>query len=105
MIHHIENSQIVDEVIKSDKLVVMDFFATWCVPCQMMSEVLHEVEKMYEDKIEVYKVDVDETQDIAIRYGVTAMPTLILFKDGNEVERNVGYMEKEQFIKLIEDFI
>lgn len=105
MIHHIEKGQIVEEVIKAEKLVVIDFFATWCVPCQEMSIVLHDVEKEYEDKIEVYKVDVDESQDIAMRYGVTAMPTLVFFRDGQEIERNVGYMDKEEFIDLIEELM
>ena len=58
MIHYIENGQIINEVTKSEKLVIVDFFATWCVPCQMMSEVLRDTEKEYEDVIEVFKVDI-----------------------------------------------
>ena len=103
MIHYIENDQIVNEVIKSEKLVVIDFFATWCVPCQMLTEVLHDVEKEYEDVIEIFKVDVDENQEIAIRYEVTSMPTLVFFKDGEEVERKIGYIEREELISIIED--
>lgn len=103
MIHYIENGQIVSEVIKNDKLVIIDFFATWCVPCQMMSEVLREIEKEYEDVVEIFKVDVDENQETAIRYDVTSMPTLVFFKDGEEVERNVGYIEKDELTSIIED--
>lgn len=103
MIHYIENGQIVSEVIKNDKLVIIDFFATWCVPCQMMSEVLRDIEKEYEDVVEIFKVDVDENQETAIRYDVTSMPTLVFFKDGEEVERNVGYIEKDELISIIED--
>ena len=103
MIHYIENGQIVSEVIKNDKLVIIDFFATWCVPCQMMSEVLREIEKEYEDVVEILKVDVDENQETAIRYDVTSMPTLVFFKDGEEVERNVGYIEKDELTSIIED--
>ena len=103
MIHYIENDQIVNEVIKSEKLVVIDFFATWCVPCQMLTEVLHDVEKEYEDVAEIFKVDVDENQEIAIRYEVTSMPTLVFFKDGEEVERKIGYIEREELISIIED--
>ena len=73
MIHYIENGQIINEVTKSEKLVIVDFFATWCVPCQMMSEVLRDTEKEYEDVIEVFKVDIDENQETAIRYDVTSM--------------------------------
>lgn len=103
MIHYIENDQIVNEVIKSEKLVVIDFFAIWCVPCQMLTEVLHDVEKEYEDVVEIFKVDVDENQEIAIRYEVTSMPTLVFFKDGEEVERKIGYIEREELISIIED--
>ncbi len=103
MIHHIENERIIDEVIKSDKLVLIDFFATWCAPCQMMTDVLHDIEKDFDDKIEIFKVDVDENQEATIRYGVTAMPTLVFFKDGEEVERQVGYIGKEEIKNIIED--
>ena len=103
MIHYIENGQIINEVTKSETLVIVDFFATWCVPCQMMSEVLRDTEKEYEDVIEVFKVDIDENQETAIRYDVTSMPTLVFFKDGEEVERKIGYIEKEELVSIIED--
>ena len=103
MIHYIENGQIINEVTKSEKLVIVDFFATWCVPCQMMSEVLRDTEKEYEDVIEVFKVDIHENQETAIRYDVTSMPTLVFFKDGEEVERKIGYIEKEELVSIIED--
>ena len=103
MIHYIENGQIINEVTKSEKLVIVDFFATWCVPCQMMSEVLRDTEKEYEDVIEVFKVDIDENQETAIRYDVTSMPTLVFFKDREEVERKLGYIEKEELVSIIED--
>ena len=103
MIHYIENGQIINEVTKSEKLVIVDFFATWCVPCQMMSEVLRDTEKEYEDVIEVFKVDIDENQETAIRYDVTSIPTLVFFKDGEEVERKIGYIEKEELVSIIED--
>ena len=103
MIHYIENGQIINEVTKSEKLVIVDFFATWCVPCQMMSEVLRDTEKEYEDVIEVFKVDIDANQETAIRYDVTSMPTLVFFKDGEEVERKIGYIEKEELVSIIED--
>ena len=105
MIHYIESNQIIDEVIKSDKLVIMAFFATWCVPCQMLTEVLREIDKNYSEKVEIFKVDVDENQEVAIRYGVTAMPTLVFFKEGEEVEREVGFLEKEELEELIEDLL
>lgn len=105
MIHHIENERIVEEVIKSDKLVIIDFFAEWCAPCQMLTEVLRSVDEKYAEYIEIFKVDVDENQATAMRYGITAMPTLIFFKDGEEVERKVGFLEKDALVKIIEDFL
>ena len=102
MVHHIENGQIVGEVIKKKELVIVDFFATWCRPCQMLAPILVDIDKEYED-VEVYKVDVDENQDAAMRYGVNAMPTLVFFKDGQEVERQVGLLSKEELIKMVNE--
>lgn len=103
MIHHIENERILSEVLNSNKLVVVDFFATWCGPCQELSPILVELDKQYNGEVQFYKVDVDESQDCAIRYGVNAMPTLIFFKDGNEIEREVGFLPKEELEELIEE--
>lgn len=105
MIHHIENEQILAEVIKSEKLVIIDFFAEWCGPCQMLAPILKNLEQKYSDNVEIYKVNVDESQAPTMRYGVTAMPTLIFFKDGQEIERHVGYMEEEGLEKLIKELI
>lgn len=103
MIHHIEHNQLVEEVVKSNKIVIVDFFATWCVPCQMMTEVLREIDKDYAEAVEIFKVDVDEQEATALRYGIEAMPTLIFFKDGEEVERKVGYVDKDAMVRIIED--
>ncbi len=106
MVHHIENEKILTEVLNNEKkLVIVDFFATWCGPCQMLTPILNEIDKEYEDKVVIYKVDVDESQDCAMRYGVTAMPTLIFFKDKNEVERQVGYLKKEELLEIINNYI
>lgn len=103
MVHHIENEQIINEVLKNEKLVVVDFYATWCGPCQMLAPVLTALDKKYGEVAEFYKVNVDENQDAAIRYGVSAVPTIIFFKNGEEIERNEGYMDEEEFSKLIEE--
>ncbi|MBQ8299440.1 MAG: thioredoxin [Clostridia bacterium] len=105
MIHHIEDEKILMEVINNDKLVIIDFFAEWCGPCQMLTPVLKALDEKYSGEIEVYKVNVDESQNAAMRYGVTAMPTLIFFKDGEEVERQIGYMDEEELDNLIKEFI
>ena len=103
MVHHIENDQIISEVLKNEKLVIIDFFATWCGPCQMIAPVLIELDKKYNDEIEIYKVNVDENQDSAIRYGVSSVPTLIFFKNGEEIERQVGFMDEEELSKIIDE--
>ena len=103
MVHHIENEQIINEVLKNEKLVVIDFFATWCGPCQMLAPVLVNLDKKYNGEVEFYKVNVDENQDAAIRYGVSSVPTLIFFKNGEEVERQVGYMDEEELSKIIDE--
>ena len=105
MIHHIENEQILSEVINSEKLVIVDFFAEWCGPCQMLAPILKNLKQKYTDAIEVYKVDVDESQVVAMRYGITAMPTLVFFKDNQEVERQVGYLDEEKLEKIIKELI
>lgn len=103
MVHHIENEQIINEVLKSEKLVIVDFFATWCGPCQMIAPILNEIDKKYSDEVEIYKVNVDENQDAAIRYGVSSVPTLIFFKNGEEIDRQVGYLEEDELSKIIEE--
>ena len=103
MIHHIENNQINSEVLKSDKLVIVDFYATWCMPCQMLTPILVEIDKENED-VEIFKVNVDENQETAIRYDIVSVPTLIFFKDGKEVERQIGLVEKEKLEKIIRGF-
>ena len=103
MVHHIENEQIINEVLKNEGLVVVDFFATWCAPCQMLAPVLNELDKKYGDDVEFYKVNIDENQDAAVRYGVFSVPTLIFFKNGEEIDRQVGYMEEDELANLIEE--
>lgn len=103
MVHHIEPGQIIDEVLKNEGLVVVDFFATWCAPCQMLAPVLIELDKKYGDEVEFYKVNIDESEDSAIRYGVSSVPTLIFFKDGEEIDRQVGFADEDELSNWIEE--
>lgn len=103
MVHHIEPGQIIDEVLKNEGLVVVDFFATWCAPCQMLAPVLIELDKKYGDEVEFYKVNIDESEDAAIRYGVSSVPTLIFFKDGEEIDRQVGFADEDELSDWIEE--
>lgn len=103
MVHHIEPGQIIDEVLKNEGLVVVDFFATWCAPCQILAPVLIELEKKYGDEVEFYKVNIDESEDAAIRYGVSSVPTLIFFKNGEEIDRQVGFADEDELSNWIEE--
>lgn len=103
MVHHIENEQIINEVLKNEGLIVVDFFATWCGPCQMLAPVLIELDKKYGEEVLFYKVNVDENQDAAIRYGVSSVPTIIFFKDGEEIERQVGFLDEDELSAIIDE--
>ena len=87
-----------EEVLKSNKPVLVDFWATWCGPCRMIAPIVEEIANEYEN-IKVGKINVDEQEKLAIEYGIMSIPTLILFKDGKEVKRLLGYREKSQLIK------
>jgi len=86
------------EVLKSDAPVLVDFWATWCGPCRMVGPVLEEVASEQGDKIRVVKLDVDANPSTAGRFGVRAIPTMIVFKNGREADRIVGYHPKPQLM-------
>ena len=88
------------EVLKSDKTVLVDFWAVWCGPCRMLSPVVDQVAEENPD-IKVCKVNVDEEQQLAIKYGVMSIPTLLVFKVGELVNQRVGVIPKEEVLNLI----
>ena len=90
-----------EEVLNSNIPVLIDFYATWCGPCKMMSPIVEEIAKEMEGKIKVYKIDTDEEQDLAIEYGIMSIPTFMIFKDGKNVATAVGRRDKEELIKMI----
>ena len=90
-----------DELLQSEKLVIVDFWATWCGPCRMLSPLLDEVEAEMEDRIEVVKVNVDDADEIAMRYRIMSIPTLLFFKNGEMVDRTVGAMPKSTLVDKI----
>lgn len=93
------------EVVNSKTPVLIDFYAQWCGPCKMMAPIIDEVAKDYEGKLKVVKVDVDESGEIAATYGVTAMPTFVVFKNGQEVWRRMGAAPKSAFVSELKDVI
>lgn len=96
------NDELFDKEIKKDKLVLVDFFATWCGPCRMQTPILERVKEQLGESVDIYKLDVDECSYIAKNYGVMSIPTLILFKNGVEVDRNVGLLSQEQVVEFLE---
>ena len=90
-----------DELLQSEKLVIVDFWATWCGPCRMLSPLLDEVEEEMADKIEVVKVNVDDADEIAMRFRIMSIPTLLFFKNGEMVDRSVGAMPKSALVDKI----
>jgi thioredoxin 1 len=90
-----------DGLLESEKLVIVDFWATWCGPCRMLSPLLDEVEEEMADKIVVVKVNVDDADEIAMRFRIMSIPTLLFFKNGQMVDRSVGAMPKSMLVEKI----
>ena len=101
MTHFDQNS--FDKALQEEKLVMVDFWAEWCGPCRMLGPVIEDLGKQYEGKALIGKVNVDEEQELAIRYGVMSIPTVILFKDGKEVDRKVGVMPPQAFAQALDN--
>ena len=99
MIEHINDETKFKEFIKGGK-VLIDFFATWCGPCKMLSPVIEQVERE-KPELKVIKVDVDELPMIAANYGIQAIPTLFLLKDGKIVDKRMGYLNKNQLTEFV----
>ena len=93
------------EVIESDRPVLIDFFATWCGPCKMLSPVLEEVAKEVEGKLDIVKVDVDQDGELAMRFGIMSVPTMIIFKDGQPMTQLQGFMPKAQLMNELKKVI
>ena len=89
------------ELLLGNKLVIVDFWATWCGPCRMLSPVLDEVEEEMADQIAVVKVNVDDADEIAARYRIMSIPTLLFFKNGQMVDKTVGAMPKATLVERI----
>ena len=90
-----------DSLLEGEKLVIVDFWATWCGPCRMLSPLLDEVEEEMSDKITVVKVNVDDADEIAMRYRIMSIPTLLFFKNGQVVDKTVGAMPKSTLVEKI----
>ena len=97
---HINKDNFHKEVLNSDKPVLLDFFASWCGPCRMVGPILDEIAEERED-IKVCKINIDEQPELAHRYRIMTIPTLMVLKDGNIVEQSVGAKPKHQILAMV----
>jgi thioredoxin 1 len=102
LIKHISDATFEAEVLKSDKPVLVDYWAEWCGPCKMIAPILDEVSATYQDKLRIAKMNVDENRDIPAKFGIRGIPTLMLFKDGQLAATKVGAMSKAQLTAFID---
>ena len=105
MVEHVNNETFEKEVVQSDIPVIVDFWAAWCGPCQMMGPVFEELAGEYEDKLKFVKVSTEEAPEIAQKYGVQGIPSLIVMKNGEEVERIVGFNPKDALKQKIDSIL
>lgn len=105
MAKEVTDTSFDSEVLKSDKPVVVDLWAEWCGPCRALTPILEEVATEYTDKVKVVKVDIDENQKTAEKYGVASIPTLLFIKNGELVSQSVGLKSKGDLIKLFDQLL
>lgn len=104
-LQHFTDQTFNDEVLKSEKPVLIDFYADWCGPCRMVSPIIEEMATTYGEKIVVGKLDVDASIKVAQDYRVMSIPTVILFEKGKEVARQVGFAGKDGYIRMVEQVL
>jgi len=99
----VTDEEFQEKVLDSKTLVLIDFYAPWCAPCRVIATILEEIEKDLEDKVKIYKLNVDENNETANKYGVMSIPTLAIFKNGEVVNTTIGILSKNDIIKMIEE--
>ena len=98
---NLTNDNFAAEVLESDKPVLVDFWAPWCGPCRMLGPVISEIAEQYSDKVKVCKVNVDEQNELAVKYGISSIPTLKLFKNGEVADSSIGLVSKAKIEEMI----
>ncbi|MBZ9651757.1 thioredoxin [Psychroflexus montanilacus] len=95
-------SQKFNEIIQSETPVLIDFFADWCGPCKMLAPILKEVKEELGDGVKIIKIDVDKNEQLAAKYQVRGVPTMIVFKDGEQKWRQSGVLQKDEIVQVIQ---
>jgi len=103
-IRHINEDEF-EEVISKNKVVLLDFFATWCPPCRMLTPELEKLKEMVGDKVEIVKINTDENENISRKFRIMSIPALMVFLDGEEVEKTVGYRDADRLLELVKKYI
>lgn len=97
---NIEEKEFEQKVLKSNRKVLVDFYADWCGPCKMLSPIIDEISNDVDD-IDFFKINVDNAEEISRRYGVMSIPTLIVFENGKEVKKSVGFKSKDELVDFL----
>ena len=99
-VNEIKKEEFEDVVLKNDKPVFVDFYATWCGPCKMMEPIIEQVSEEVPE-VDFVKIDVDDAEDLAISYGISSIPCMILFKNGEEADRVIGRVPKQNILSVV----
>lgn len=104
MLKHINNDEFNKEVLENKKAVLVDFYASWCPPCKMLAPVLEKISNSRAD-FDIIKVNIDENEDLAIKYRIEVVPTMVIFKDGKPVNQIVGLVDENKIVDLMANYI
>ena len=99
---HLSDNEFEQEVLQSKQVVLIDFWAAWCAPCQMITPILEELSKEYNDRVKICKINVDENQTTAAKYQILSIPALLFFKDGKVTAQLMGVRPKSDIKKVID---
>ena len=102
-VEHLNDNNFEEKIASG--VVLVDFFATWCGPCKMLSPIVEEIAEECDGSFKVYKIDIDEAEDVTMDFGIMSVPTLIIFKDGNEAERIIGVQPKTAILDAVKSVI
>ncbi|TVQ59032.1 MAG: thioredoxin [Phycisphaerales bacterium] len=104
-VHEFTNANFEEQVLQSDTPVLVDFWAEWCMPCRMLTPIIDELADEFDGRAKIGKVDTDANRDISVKYGISAIPTILLFKNGEVAQKFVGLTKKDEFKAALESAI